>query len=175
MAESQGHMTYYIVAVVLVVGLAAGMYLIQKSNAAGVSAEVKSQEQVAADQKAAKELKLQENVTQPTMTALTHEVLTEGKGVAAKKGDTVTVNYTGTFTNGNKFDSSLDAGREPFVFTLGAGQVIKGWDEGVAGMKVGEKRKLMIPFALAYGESGFGPIPPKADLVFEVELLKIGK
>lgn len=99
--------------------------------------------------------------------------LVKGKGAAAKAGDTVTVNYTGWLTNGTKFDSSLDR-NQPFSFALGQGQVIAGWDQGVAGMKVGGKRKLTIPADLGYGEQGAnGVIPPNATLVFEVELLKI--
>jgi len=102
------------------------------------------------------------------------EELKPGTGPEAKAGDTVSVHYTGTLrANGRKFDSSLDRG-EPFEFKLGEGQVIKGWDEGVAGMKVGGKRRLEIPSRLAYGEKGSrGAIPPNADLVFEVELLQI--
>ncbi len=104
---------------------------------------------------------------------LKYEVLRQGNGPEAKAGQTVAVHYTGWLTNGTKFDSSVDRG-QPFDFTLGQGQVIKGWDEGVAGMKVGEKRKLTIPSQLGYGERGAGGvIPPNATLVFDVELLGI--
>jgi FKBP-type peptidyl-prolyl cis-trans isomerase len=103
---------------------------------------------------------------------LKYEDLKEGNGAEAKKDDEVEVHYTGWLTDGKKFDSSV--GRAPFTFKLGAGKVIKGWDEGVVGMKVGGKRKLTIPPELAYGKRGFpGAIPPDATLVFEVELLKI--
>jgi FKBP-type peptidyl-prolyl cis-trans isomerase len=100
--------------------------------------------------------------------------LEAGNGDEARAGQKVTVHYVGTLTDGKKFDSSRDRG-QGFSFKLGAGQVIKGWDQGVAGMKVGGKRKLTIPPHLAYGERGFpGAIPPNATLVFEVELLSVG-
>jgi FKBP-type peptidyl-prolyl cis-trans isomerase len=101
------------------------------------------------------------------------EELAAGTGAEAKSGQTVRVHYTGWLTNGKKFDSSHDRG-EPLEFQLGAGRVIKGWDQGVVGMKVGGKRKLTIPPELAYGQRGFpGAIPPSSTLVFEVELVGV--
>lgn len=108
-----------------------------------------------------------------TPTGLIYEDITDGEGAQAKTGDTVKVHYTGWLTDGTKFDSSVDR-NQPFEFPLGAGRVIKGWDEGVAGMKVGGKRKLTIPPELGYGARGAGGvIPPDATLIFDVELLKI--
>jgi FKBP-type peptidyl-prolyl cis-trans isomerase len=101
------------------------------------------------------------------------ETITSGAGPSPKRGDTVTVHYTGWLTDGSKFDSSVDRD-EPFAFVLGTGQVIQGWDEGVAAMCVGDKVRLTIPPELAYGEAGYpGAIPPRATLIFEVELLSI--
>jgi FKBP-type peptidyl-prolyl cis-trans isomerase FkpA len=108
-----------------------------------------------------------------TSSGLVYEDLTTGAGAAAQAGDRVSVHYTGWLTDGRKFDSSKDRG-EPFDFPLGAGRVIRGWDEGVQGMQVGGVRKLTIPPSLGYGARGAGGvIPPNATLVFEVELLGI--
>ncbi|MBA0914318.1 MAG: FKBP-type peptidyl-prolyl cis-trans isomerase [Nitrospiraceae bacterium] len=107
-----------------------------------------------------------------TSSGLQYIELTVGTGATAEAGKTVMVHYTGWLENGKKFDSSVDRG-QPFSFALGAGQVIKGWDEGVKGMKVGGKRKLTIPSKLGYGSQGAGGglIPPHATLIFDVELL----
>ena len=106
------------------------------------------------------------------MSELKVEDLVVGSGTEAQSGKTVSVHYTGWLTNGAKFDSSI--GRGPFSFPLGGGRVIQGWDTGVAGMKVGGKRKLTIPPAMGYGARGAGGvIPPNATLVFEVELLDV--
>ncbi len=102
------------------------------------------------------------------------EDLLVGDGAEATKGQPVSVHYTGTLTDGSKFDSSLDRGT-PFTFALGGGQVIRGWDEGVVGMKVGGKRRLTIPPEMGYGARGFPPvIPANATLIFEIELLSVG-
>lgn len=112
--------------------------------------------------------------TQKESSGLSIETLQEGTGErTTKKEDTVEVHYVGTLSDGTKFDSSRDRGK-PFSFTIGAGQVIRGWDEGLLGMKVGEKRKLTIPPDMGYGSRGAGEtIPPNATLLFEIELLSI--
>ncbi len=115
---------------------------------------------------------LSENMT-TTNSGLQYEDLESGEGAAAKAGDFVSVHYTGWLTDGTKFDSSLDR-NEPFNFQLGSGMVIRGWDEGVAGMQEGGRRKLVIPADLGYGSRGAGGvIPPGATLIFEVELIAI--
>jgi FKBP-type peptidyl-prolyl cis-trans isomerase FkpA len=107
------------------------------------------------------------------MPELKIEKLKSGQGRVPRKGETVTVHYTGWLTNGTKFDSSVDR-NEPFSFVLGGGQVIAGWDEGVAQMNAGDKVKLTIPPELAYGQEGYpGAIPPDSTLIFEIELLSI--
>ena len=113
-----------------------------------------------------------ENVTQ---LQITDEVT--GTGAIAATGDSVTVNYIGSFTNGTVFDASSKhpETESGFTFKLGAGNVIKGWDQGVAGMKVGGKRHLIIPASLGYGANDYGPIPGNSTLIFEVELLKVQK
>lgn len=116
--------------------------------------------------------------TMPTENTDKLQIIDEviGTGAVAEAGNTVTVNYVGTLTNGTVFDASANNGSSGFTFTLGVGQVIKGWDQGVAGMKEGGKRKLIIPADLAYGDRAVGGvIPANSTLVFEVELLKVSK
>jgi peptidylprolyl isomerase len=110
-----------------------------------------------------------------TKSGLKYVEQKEGEGPEVKAGDSVSVHYTGTLKDGKKFDSSRDR-NQPFQFQVGAKRVIAGWDEGLQGMKVGGKRKLIIPYELAYGRAGRPPvIPPEAELTFEIELLKIGR
>lgn len=112
-----------------------------------------------------------------TTTQLISQDETVGTGATAATGDTVTVNYVGSFTNGTVFDASKNHQQtlNGFTFTLGARQVIQGWDQGIVGMKVGGKRKLIIPASLGYGSQDYGPIPANSTLIFEVELLKVQK
>ncbi|MER3434980.1 MAG: peptidylprolyl isomerase [Leptolyngbya sp. ERB_1_1] len=111
--------------------------------------------------------------TVTTASGLKYTDVVEGTGATPEAGQLVTVHYTGTLTDGTKFDSSRDRG-QPFKFKIGVGQVIKGWDEGVGTMKVGGRRNLVIPPELGYGSRGIGPIPPNSTLLFDVELIKIG-
>jgi peptidylprolyl isomerase len=113
-----------------------------------------------------------EQVTTPS--GLKYTDIKVGDGASPTSGKKVTVHYTGTLTDGKKFDSSRDRGT-PFSFTIGVGQVIKGWDEGVLSMKIGGRRELVIPGALGYGQRGYpGLIPPDATLLFDVELISVG-
>ena len=113
-----------------------------------------------------------DSMTDENTSELLVEDIEEGSGAEVKSGDTVLMHYSGTLDDGTKFDSSYDRGT-PLEFTVGVGQVIKGWDQGVPGMKVGGKRKLTIPSDLAYGEGGTGPIPGGATLYFDIELVEI--
>jgi len=145
--------TLIIILVIIAVLVGVGFYVFNKP------AEINNQNQN------------MQNTTQPELKI---EILKEGTGEEAKVGDNIVVNYTGTFENGEKFDSSLNPGREPFPYTLGQNMVIKGWEMGLLGMKVGEKRKLTIPYELAYGEAGRPPqIPAKSTLIFEIDMLSI--
>ena len=129
---------------------------------------------LAAEEKARPEGKVASAKQVTTASGLKYTDVKVGSGATPVKGKPVKVHYTGTLENGKKFDSSV--GREPFVFTIGVGQVIAGWDEGVMGMKVGGKRKLIIPSKLGYGARGAGgDIPPNATLLFDVELLDVSK
>lgn len=155
-----------ILTVIISIILVFGFYFLLESQK-----ENKTQES-----KQAQEMIPESNKNQDLSPDLQIEVVEQGEGEEVKGGENIAVHYTGTLEDGTKFDSSLDRGK-PFVFTLGIGQVIKGWDMGILGMKVGEKRKLVIPPELGYGKTGTpgGPIPPDATLIFEVELLSINK
>lgn len=158
---------------VLLIGLATAViiYVLNYSAKphAVIQTDTNSQKEVVAEPSPIVENNnMQENVTELKM-----EDLVVGTGAEAVSGKVISVHYTGTLTNGTKFDSSKDRGT-PFEFTLGAGEVIQGWDKGFAGMKVGGKRKLTIPSDMGYGAQGAGGvIPPNATLIFEVELLDV--
>lgn len=139
---------------------------------AGCGTEDKATKQVATEDKGTTQV-----TRQKTSSGLEYEILQEGTGVSPERGKKITVHYTGWLNEagqpGTKFDSSVDRGN-PFKFNIGLGQVIRGWDEGVLSMKVGEKRRLFIPAALGYGARGAGAvIKPNSDLIFDVELLEV--
>ena len=165
---------------VLALVLAAAMFAVgcqreQQTAQPAVPAEGEAADMSGADpETAARALgTVTENEVVTAESGLRYIDVKEGEGAVAKSGDTAVVHYTGWLVNGTKFDSSVDRG-QPYRFSLGAGRVIKGWDEGVAGMKVGGVRKLIVPADLAYGGSGRPPvIPPNATLIFEVELLGV--
>lgn len=151
----------------------AGLAGCGSENATESGAEQPAAEQPAAEAPSASEPKATDAAQAEEVTELKIEDLKKGEGDEALAGDNVVVHYTGWLTDGTRFDSSVDRG-EPFSFQLGAGEVIPGWDQGVAGMRVGGKRKLTIPPDMGYGAAGAGGvIPPNATLIFEVELLEI--
>lgn len=132
-----------------------------------------SEENAATQLEFARELEVNVEALTRTASGLQYQDLVVGDGIEAVAGNAVVVHYTGWLVDGTKFDSSVDSGR-PFSFTLGAGEVISGWDEGVAGMRVGGKRKLVVPPDLGYGAAGYpSVIPRSATLVFDVELLEV--
>lgn len=149
-----------ILVIILIIAVAAIYFLMQKNNPEPASSNQTQQTQQTANNFEIQGMKV--------------EILQQGSGAVAKPGDKVTVNYVGTLQDGTKFDSSLNPGRTPFQFTLGENKVIQGWELGVLGMKIGEKRILTIPPELGYGAGGFPPvIPANATLTFEVYLLGI--
>lgn len=149
---------------------ACGNQIAQETDAEQVEVEVAAETATET-----KKIEVIENKKVTTASGLQYEIFAPGNGAIAKAGDVVSVHYTGWITDGTKFDSSVDRG-QPIEFLLGARQVIKGWDEGVEGMKVGEERRLTIPSSLAYGDQPRGKIiPAGATLIFDVELIDIVK
>jgi FKBP-type peptidyl-prolyl cis-trans isomerase len=147
----------------------------EPSQPAGSAAAGQASAQPSATAKPAETQAKPAETAPPSNEKLEVKDLVVGKGTEAKTGDSVKVHYVGTLPDGKEFDSSKKQNR-PFDFELGAGRVIKGWDQGVAGMKVGGKRKLTVPPSLGYGARGFPPvIPPNSTLIFEVELLEVKK
>ncbi len=158
---------------ILAAGVLGSVLQFAMSNPSAIAFTTISQQQPRHNEMAVTLSKNAKTITTPS--GLKYTVLKAGKGATPKSGQKVFVHYTGTLTNGKKFDSSRDRG-EPFSFILGQGQVIAGWDEALSTMKVGERRKLTIPPKLGYGAAGAGgTIPPNATLIFDVELLKIGE
>jgi FKBP-type peptidyl-prolyl cis-trans isomerase len=153
--------TLIIIALVVVIAAVIGLLLFKQPSQSDLNQNLNTNKMTNTNQ-------------EEPLTDVKIEILTAGNGeMTVKAGDSITVNYTGWLTNGTKFDSSLDR-NQPFTFTIGAGQVIQGWDKGLLGMKVGEKRRITIPSEMGYGPTGAGGvIPPNAILIFEVELLGI--
>jgi len=169
----------YLIVFILVTALGIGAIIVYAKNNMTTTKPDSIQEQLTnfASGSAAQNQQTQGGASSPAPTPNVTELqvndIAAGTGAEVKAGDEVSVHYTGTFLDGKKFDSSVDRG-EPFSFIVGAGEVIKGWDEGLVGMKVGGKRELLIPADKAYGERGSpGAIPPNSALYFQIELLEI--
>ena len=169
-SKNKGNMILGIIIVIAAIGFFIYLSLAAKKQAPNTAGEVSDSTNVTNGQP---------STATTSIEGVKITILKEGNGEVAKAGDTVAMNYTGKFLDGKAFDSNVDpkfGHVEPFIFTLGAQQVIKGWDVGVSGMRVGEKRNLVIEPAFAYGERGAGGvIPPNATLTFDVELLAIKK
>jgi peptidylprolyl isomerase len=165
---------YIVLAVVIIAGGAWYANTLSQPSATPSSADATTADQ-SQQAGATQQQSTQTSSTTSTNTMDTLKItdVTVGTGAVAQDGDMVTVNYTGTLDDGTKFDSSLNPGRTPFSFLLGAQQVIAGWDQGVLGMKVGGTRELVIPPSLGYGTSGQGPIPPNSTLHFTITLLSV--
>ena len=166
--------TPIIVILIVVIVVAGGVYFLIQPKANVDQTQQPVTDQTSAQPQVQTQTQNQQATGSYNIQGMKIEIAKEGTGEGAKIGDMVTVNYTGSLLDGTKFDSSLNPGRTPFQFTLGQNRVIQGWELGVLGMKVGEKRKLTIPPELAYGSQGAGGlIGPNATLNFEIDLLKI--